>query len=113
MKSDNSGTRFRSSSSLPSLSRLVAMKMNGPDMTPPLPRSAEGNVAVRPARQGFGVVVVVRVVVVGVAVVGVVVVVVVVVVAAGGGQIAASEKARSPAVVPVDVVTWTIAGDRA
>ena len=111
MKSDNSGTRFRSSSSLPSLSRLVAMKMNGPDMTPPLPRSAEGNVAVRPARQGFGVVVVVRVVVVGVAVVGVVVVVVVVVVAAtGGGQIAASEKARSPAVVPVDVVTWTIVG---
>jgi len=39
-----------------------------------------------------------------------VVVVVVVVAAGGGGQIAASEKARSPAVVPVDVVTWTIAG---
>ena len=40
----------------------------------------------------------------------VVVVVVVVVAATGGGQIAASEKARSPAVVPVDVVTWTIVG---
>jgi hypothetical protein len=39
-----------------------------------------------------------------------VVVVVVVVGAAGGGQIAASEKARSAAVVPVDVVTWTIVG---